>query len=149
MYRHSRNRIFPFLRMVSMWESLNLRAVSPTPTSTPTRNAHFWFKRKKKKCVCISLYMNNSGTDYLCIYFNSDCTFDFVFGLYQTPKIVGKLLFTLRTVIISEEIQLVWVENNRRKLKYIFLKRWLVNHLLSGNNWEESRTPERNLWKNR
>ena len=54
---------------------------------------------------CVSVYM---------------CTFDFVSGLYHIPKIVGKLLFTLRTVFIWEEIQLVWVGNNTRKLKYIF-----------------------------
>lgn len=106
-----------------MWESLEPQGCEShslplPPPEMPTSH----LKGKKKKCVCISLYIWTTQARIIYIYFNSDCTFDFVFWLYQIPKIVGKLLFTLRTVIISEEIQLVWVENNRRKLKYIFWK---------------------------
>ena len=139
-HRHSRNRSYLFfsgwLACENHW---NLRVVSPTPHLYPQQKCPLLIQKlKKKKCVCVCIYIYIYMCVYIyiyiyiyiwttqeqitCIYFNSDCTFDFVSGLYHIPKIVGKLLFTLRTVFIWEEIQLVWVGNNTRKLKYIFWK---------------------------
>ena len=115
-------------RMVSMWESLEPQGCdshSPPlhPPEMPTSDSKVKKKKKRKSvCVCVCVYIWTTQAPIICIYFNSDCTFGFVSGLYQIPKIVGKLLFTLRNVITWEEIQFVWVGNNRRKLKYILWK---------------------------
>lgn len=134
MYRHSRNRIFPFSGWLACENHWNLRVVSPTPYLYPTRNAHFWFKRKKKSVVY--LYIWTTQARIICIYFNSDCTFDFVFGLYQIPKICGNCSLLSGPWLSRKKFSLCGWKITGGSWN-TFLKRWLVNHLLSGNNWEE------------
>ena len=136
-----------------MWESLEPQGCeSHSPPLPPAEMSTSDSKVKKKKCVCVCvciyiyIYIYTTQERITCIYFNSDCTFDFVSGLYHIPKIVGKLLFTFRTVFIWEEIQLVWVGNNRRKLKYIFWKDdyWIICLVVTT---EKKKLTQRESWE--